>query len=109
MKKVMEPFLSDMKQLESYGLEIDGIKHVFSGTLSFVSDDNLDSHFLGGFPESFSPNVVIICIICLATSKPIQTTLNPNSFQRRDKCNYDNHVEQLKENPKKRYHICCKI
>lgn len=42
------------------------------GTIAIISADNLAALSLGGFNESFGPNVWRICRFCMTTSKDVQ-------------------------------------
>lgn len=53
MNKVFEPLIKDLKVLEERGIVIsDG--SLVKGTLVAISGDNLGSHSVGGFLESFN-------------------------------------------------------
>ncbi|XP_034232899.1 uncharacterized protein LOC117640489 [Thrips palmi] len=62
-EKVYGPIVADLKKLEEVGVEIPGHGMV-KGSLIYVSGDNLGSHGLGGFNESFSKSRYF-CRYCL--------------------------------------------
>ena len=51
-------------------LNVDGRDKVFRGSIGPFSGDNLGSHLLAGFTESF--NSLRMCRVCMATSDDIQ-------------------------------------
>ena len=67
-EKVFHQLVEDVKEIEEKGLDIicrNNIKHV-KGSIIFIAGDNLGSHTIGGFLESFStPNHW--CRFCLIT------------------------------------------
>ncbi|CAB4035128.1 Hypothetical predicted protein, partial [Paramuricea clavata] len=72
--KILQPFMDDVKCLESdHGItvEVDNVKNVFRGSIGPFSSDNLGSHAIGGYTESF--NCLRICRFCMATKEDIQT------------------------------------
>ena len=62
---IIQPIIDDVKILETEGLVIESVNFPIKGTIAFISADNLGSHLLGGYPESFSPNVLHVCRSCL--------------------------------------------
>ncbi|KAK6188852.1 hypothetical protein SNE40_004945 [Patella caerulea] len=93
--KVLEPLIYDLKILENEGIIIPNLTEKLYGTVAFVSGDNLGSHQIGGFTESFGSNVHKICRFCMASPEQIQTNHDPNQFELRDENNYKAHVEQV--------------
>ncbi|XP_048258956.1 uncharacterized protein LOC125384259 [Haliotis rufescens] len=61
--KVFGPLVKDLKHLESVGLDV-GNDLFIKGSLFCILGDNLGSHMVGGFVESFSGKHV--CRYCLA-------------------------------------------
>ena len=78
---ILKPFLNDIKKLESTGLSvtINGTSRTFNGSLLVFLADNLASHMLGGFKESFSFSTRI-CRTCNASQATYKTLFNSNSF-----------------------------
>jgi len=66
LQKIMTPLLSDIKVLETKGITVNfcGSSTVFRGSIATISADNLASHEIGGFRQSFSSGK--ICRHCLA-------------------------------------------
>lgn len=91
IEKILQPMMQDLKVLETEGVSVPGVPKTFRGTIAFVAADNLGSHMIGGFLESFSGKKTRICRFCMATSEGIQ---NPYAeFQPRSRENYDHHLE----------------
>ena len=61
--KVFEKLVEDLKDLESNGILVQNEKSVF-----FITGDNLGSHGIGGFLESFS-NVEYFCRYCKVSAQ----------------------------------------
>jgi hypothetical protein len=53
MNGILKPIISDLKKLETEGIEIKNIGNI-KGSILFICGDNLGSHQLGGFIENFS-------------------------------------------------------
>lgn len=68
--KILEPLLKDLATLESLGVYISQLGHSVKGTVQSVVADNLGSHGLAGFVESFSGHY--ICRFCIAQKSQIQ-------------------------------------
>ena len=87
---VLQPLLNDISILETDGVFIESLGETVFGTLAYVSSDNLAAHTLGGFNESFSPNVNKFCRFCDADSADISdVTKTISSFHLRTKTVYD--------------------
>lgn len=70
-KKVFSQLISDLKDLESGGIQLyDGM--CVKGSVISIIGDNLGSHTIGGFAESFSANN--FCRYCLISSEELQRT-----------------------------------
>lgn len=84
--KILEPLINELKLLESTGFELQGIN--FRGSLIAVVGDNLGSHQIGGFVESFSTETYF-CRYCDISKFP--DTKNNNSLfgKLRTKENYE--------------------
>lgn len=68
---ILEPFINDVKVLETEGLNIPMFKHVIYGTIVQVTGDNLGLHSLFGFVESFAARYC--CRFCLLEKASFQT------------------------------------
>ncbi|XP_037558443.1 uncharacterized protein LOC119435796 [Dermacentor silvarum] len=64
LQKVLQPLTESLVMLEQKGLPINGVNHHVR--LDFVVGDNLGSHMIGGFTQSFSTSA-FICRFCLLT------------------------------------------
>lgn len=94
---VATPLVSDLIQLETTGIQIpiDGVVEVFKGTVTMVVADNLASHGIGGFNESFSG--LRICRFCMCTSQELSLGTPPNNFVERTPASYDEQIQLIKE------------
>ena len=65
LDKIMMPLLKDLKILETVGIKVKfcGSASTFKGTVATISADNLASHQIGGFRQTFSSGK--ICRNCL--------------------------------------------
>jgi len=56
LDKLMMPLLKDLKILETVGITVQfcGSASTFKGTVATTSADNLASHQIGGFRQTFS-------------------------------------------------------
>ena len=65
---IMEPFVKDLNTLTTEGItvSVNGVEETFRGALLALLADNLASHVLGSFKESFS-FAIRICRSCLVT------------------------------------------
>ncbi|PIK38931.1 hypothetical protein BSL78_24226 [Apostichopus japonicus] len=79
--------------LETVGLQIkvDGVTEVFRGTATMIVADNLASHGIGGFNESFSG--FRICRFCMCTSQELSYGYPPRNILERSSSSYDEHVK----------------
>lgn len=97
--KVLMPMLEDLKELERVGVEIQGVSRKVRGRLCFVSGDNLASHLLGGFQESFGPTVLRPCRYCMCTNQEFKVQFDVSRLQARTPALYRYHVSRLTEDP----------
>lgn len=97
-QKVFERVINDLKTLEEVGIETsDGV--VWKGALSCILGDNLGSHCIGGFIESFSGTNM--CRYCLITSHDFKCNAPYAVGKPRTKEEYDSciaHLEDHEEN-----------
>lgn len=65
-----------MQFIQDHGItvEVDNVNKVFRGSTGPFSSDNLGSHAIGGYTESF--NCLRICRFCMATKEDIQTKVS---------------------------------
>lgn len=86
-EKVFSKLLEDLKQLEDTGILLD-TGQLLKGTIVSVTGDNLGSHFIGGFCESF--NAEYFCRYCSLSKTEINegkhytegTYRTPESYKR---------------------------
>ena len=71
--EILQPLMFDLRILENEGLLVsrsDG-NHWFRGTVAVVIGDNLGSHGIGGFLESF--NSYRVCRLCMITKSQLHS------------------------------------
>jgi hypothetical protein len=95
--RLLLPLVSDIDVLATEGIALPDSNERLFGTVFAVVSDNLGSHMLGGFKESFSG--FRVCRHCMATGEQIQSCFDVSSFTSRSKENYDAHVEMVAEHP----------
>lgn len=94
---VLAPLLRDVSTLEQDGVFIERVGQNVKGTIFCVSADNLATHGLGGFVESFRADYV--CRFSMATVEQFQATeVIEGEFSQRTKANHDLHVQIVQEN-----------
>lgn len=71
--KVFSELLTDLKSLETDGINVDG--ETVKGGLYCISGDNLGSHSIGGFTENFSHSVYF-CRYCEITRSEFEADPN---------------------------------
>lgn len=107
LDQVVSPLISDLSQLESVGLHmtISGSPEIFKGTVTMIVADNLASHSMGGFNESFSG--LRICRFCMCTSQELSEGCVPKILVERTRSCYDEHVKLIEadENLKTTYGV----
>lgn len=81
--EVFSELLADLKELEENGIEVSDETAV-KGTLYSIAGDNLGSHCIGGFTETFSRskyfcryclNFRMMIQICVDQSAPLRATI----------------------------------
>jgi hypothetical protein len=98
IEKYLRPLLVDLAFLESTGVYIEALGETIKGSVSALVADNLSAHGIGGFMESFGPNVLHPCRFCTASADEIQNdTLNAFEFKRRSVTEHNLCVKQLRE------------
>ena len=95
--KIVQPLIYDLEILETDGIKTE-LGQVMKGTLCYICGDNLGSHKLGGFTESFWLNMHRTCRFCLATTKQSQSCFEPSEFTERNEEMYKAHLEEVKQN-----------
>ena len=82
---VFAPLLKDLKILENNGVFLGEAHGNRKGSVVFVLGDNLGSHMLGGFVESFS-TVSHFCRYCLIPKTALDTGItSPRYYDMRNK------------------------
>ena len=98
---ILGPFLEELALLESDdGMEIelrDGSLVRKRGTLIQTPADNLGAHSIGGFVGSFSANFP--CRFCCIERAAIQKCFVADESLKRNKENYQEHLQQLEQDP----------
>ena len=90
---VLIPLLRDLKILENNGIEVQKMesRYKFRGSISVIVADNLGSHGIGGFQESF--NSLRNCTFCMATPEQMKAFHSVDHFER---CTVASFSEQVK-------------
>ena len=100
IKKVLESFLRDMKILESDGITIetsDG-EICLNGSISMIIADNLSTHQLGRYFETFS--CFKACRFCDATKNNRKISFVEENFTLNTPASHDAKHEVIQKNPK---------
>ena len=68
MDLILQPFIWDLKILATQGItvQVGGVERTYQGAMLAFLADNLTSHMLGGFKESFS-FALRMCRTCMVT------------------------------------------
>jgi len=97
---VLDPLLRDISTLEKCGIYVESLGRSVKGSIAYLVADNLAANSIGGFVESFSPNVRYFCRFCLTgTADALAGHVHPSNFQSRTQENYADQVCQLTDNP----------
>lgn len=99
LSQIVHPLVKDLSKLSEVGINACGMH--FNGALAYISADNLASHFIGGFLESFSPNVKRPCRTCLSSNEEIKNTFIDSNIVLRTKDNYNLQVIEVENEPLK--------
>lgn len=94
LSKVFERLITDLQTLETNGMKVikDGQEYLFFGTVTMIVADNLASHQIGGFMESFRANR--ICRFCMLSYTELKSgKFDIASTIKRTKEVYSRHVE----------------
>lgn len=92
--RLLHKLIQDLKLLETNGIHVDnnGVNIHLLGTVTMVIADNLGAHGVGGFFESFGPNVDKVCRYCTGTRDVMKTSFSCDNFDLRT---IESHEEQL--------------
>ena len=94
--KVFAPLISDLKSLQTDGIDLGPQFGIRKGTVVHVLGDNLGSHMIGGFVQNFSGTY--FCRYCLATKDCLITGLcHPDNFEKRTPDNYNSTIFELQQ------------
>lgn len=96
---ILQSAITDLHHLECEGvsLNVNGVEYNFLGSVSMVVADNLASHGLGGFIESF--NSLRICRFCFGTKADIQDKFDADEFEMRTDEIHRHHVQTVQLHP----------
>jgi len=89
--RIAERLNNELYVLETQGIDVDGYPHSLQGALAYIAGDNLNSHLIGGYNASFSPNVLYPCRFCLSSNDDIQKIVTVDCIELRTRDNYDQH------------------
>jgi len=95
LDKMLEPFMLDIKKLESEGININvrGETKNFKSSLLFCACDTPAAALLGGFKESTS--AYRLCRTCMVTTKEWKDKFREDDFVLRNKANHKLHIEAV--------------
>ncbi|KAK3918074.1 Cannabinoid receptor 1 [Frankliniella fusca] len=97
-KKVLTPFVQEMKKLSSdYGLTFDEHDFVLRAVLAALTADTAAAHDLLGF---LGPSAKYFCRKCMVTRAEIRANANATGVSRTKEM-HQQHVEEVLENPRK--------
>ena len=85
----------ELSVLENEGIDV-GLPNKLHGALVAICGDNLNSHCIGGFNESFGPNVFRPCRFCMVTRDNVKTCTEVSKLQCRTEQSYRHHVSVVK-------------
>ncbi len=88
----------ELTVLENEGIDI-GQPEKLYGALAMIVGDNLNSHMIGGFNCSFSPNVFRPCRFCMVTRDEIKTVLEVDKFTSRTEESYKHQAMVVAQDP----------
>lgn len=95
LTRVAEVICNDIQLLETEGLDVEGFTDKVYGSLAFIAGDNLNSHMIGGFNCSFSPNVLHPCRYCTISNADLQTTVCAEDLNLRTRIEYDAQTSEV--------------
>ena len=97
LTKIAEIIKREFQILENEGLVIDGFDRKVYASLACIAGDNLNSHIIGGFSASFSPNVSCPCQYCMVSNTELQEVICTDDLLLRTKSSYDEQVLEVKQ------------
>ena len=89
----------ELSVLENDGIVVDGYPCAIHGALAFIAGDNLNSHLIGGFSASFSPNVSYVCRFCLISNTEMRQLDDAGLIEPRTIENYEQHARIVESEP----------
>lgn len=97
IKKILQPFVSDIITLQREGITINikGNIKTFKGSLLFCAGDTPASALLGDFKESVAAHR--LCRTCLATQKDLKLHFSEDVFCLRNKFSHRDHVDLVNQ------------
>jgi hypothetical protein len=95
MRRIAEVINTDLLLMENEGITVVGYPDRIFGALAFIAGDNLNSHLIGGFNASFSPNVLRPCRYCLISNEELQKCDFSDDLPMRTKSNYDEQTSEI--------------
>ncbi|XP_044741962.1 uncharacterized protein LOC123302934 [Chrysoperla carnea] len=101
LKKVLLPFINDIKILQTEGINVtvNGIVKNYKGSLLFFSGDTPASALMGGFKESVS--AYRPCRTCMLTRDEIKQHFHETNFILRNKDTHGEYLDEINENTTK--------
>lgn len=96
MDRVFEPLIDDLIRLETEGVYVAKMQKNVKGSVTFISADNLSSHSVSGFFESFGPTVNRLCRVCLAPRAELNEKF-ADQFELRTPENYNSHIDLVEQ------------
>ncbi|XP_057336559.1 uncharacterized protein LOC130675088 [Microplitis mediator] len=98
LNKVLKPFIDDIKNLQTQGINItiNGVPKNYKGSLLFFSGDTPASALMGGFKESVSAHRP--CRTCMFTKDEIKQYVKETDFLLRNKDTHQEHLEAINDN-----------
>ena len=96
---VLKPLLDDLKKLEEEGITIQRPEGNFQfyGSLLVAVADNLGSHMLGCYTQSFSAHRC--CRFCFIQRQDLRTSTDPSVFQQRTVAGYEEQSVLVTQDP----------
>lgn len=96
---ILEPLVSDLKVLETDGIEVPLFSDRLRGSVVQITGDNLGLHCLFGFVESFSAHYC--CRFCLTERKDFQSIFDEDDSRviLRNKDLHHQHCQAIESNP----------
>ncbi|KAK0131464.1 hypothetical protein N1851_033866 [Merluccius polli] len=96
-ERILEPLIKDIALLENHGLFVQRLGASVTGTIAYVSADNLGAHSLAGFRECFNGGK--FCRFCVADHNDKQSCqVKSGKFTLRTQESIDNCVSELQQN-----------